>query len=81
MAHLCRERTSTDTLVYDGKRAFTQRVPERAASMFETGPAATREAHARSADVERMVGWLAMENEILPKAGVLATSRWNGSER
>ena len=49
--------------------------------MFETGPAATREAHARSADVERMVGWLAMENEILPKAGVLATSRWNGSER
>ena len=68
VAHICHERTSTDTLLYDGKRAFR----ERAASIFETGPAATREAQARIADVERMVGRRVMENEIQKR---LACSR------
>jgi len=77
VAQICRERNITDKLLYDWKRAFS----ERAASIFETGPAATSEAQARIADLERMVGRLAMENEILKKVGGLSTSRWNGSER
>jgi transposase-like protein len=77
VAQICRERNITDKLLYDWKRAFG----ERAASIFETGPAATSEVHARIADLERMVGRLTMENEILKKAGTLSTSHWNGSAR
>ncbi len=77
VAHICRERDITDKLLYDWKRAFVERAP----SIFETGAAATSEMQARIAELERMVGRLTMESEILKKAGMLSTSRWNGSER
>jgi transposase-like protein len=77
VAQICRERQITDKLLYDWKRAFTERAPR----IFETGTSATNEAQARIAELERMVGRLTMENEILKKAGVLSTSRWNGSAR
>ncbi len=76
VAHICRERSITDKLLYDWKRAFLERAP----SIFETGAAAS-EVQARIAELERMVGRLTMENEILKKAGMLSTFRWNGSER
>jgi transposase-like protein len=63
--------------LYDWKRAFVERAP----SVFETGTAATSEAEARIGELERMVGRLTMEHEILKKAGAILPSRWNGSER
>jgi transposase-like protein len=77
VAQICRERQITDKLLYDWKRAFIERSP----SIFETASTATSESHARIAELERMVGRLTMENEILKKAGTLSGSRWNGSER
>jgi transposase-like protein len=77
VAQICRERQITDKLLYDWKRAFLERAP----SVFETGTAATSEMHTRIAELERMVGRLTMENDILKKAGVLSPSHWNGSER
>ncbi len=39
------------------------------------------EAQLRIAELERLVGRLTMENDILNKAGMRSTSRWNGNER
>jgi transposase-like protein len=61
VAQICRERNITDKLLYDCKRAFVERTP----SIFETGTSATNEAQARIAELERMVGRLTMENDIL----------------
>jgi transposase len=77
VAQICRERNITDKLLYDWKRAFVERAP----SVFETGTAATSEAEARIGELERMVGRLTMEHEIVKKAGAILPSRWNGSER
>ncbi len=77
VAQICRERNITDKLLYNWQHLFLERAP----SMFETGTTATREIQARIAELERMVGRLTMENEILKKAGTISASRWNGSER
>ena len=77
VAQICRERNITDKLLYDWKRAFLERAP----SIFDIGTPAVTEAQLRIAELERMVGRLVMENEILKKAGRLSTSPWNGNER
>ncbi len=77
VAQICCERNITDNLLYDWKRAFLERAP----SIFETGTPAVTEAQLRIAELERLVGRLTMENDILNKAGMRSTSRWNGNER
>ncbi len=70
VAQICRERAITEKLLYDWKRAFIERGP----MIFDAGASALSETQARIADLERLVGRLAMENEILKKAGELWTS-------
>jgi transposase-like protein len=65
VAQICRERAITEQLLYDWKRAFTERAP----MMFDTSATALSETQARIAELERLVGRLTLENEILKKAG------------
>lgn len=65
VAQICREREIKDTMYYKWRDAFL----ERAADIFEDRRGAGRqEKEDREAELERMVGRLAMENEILKKA-------------
>ncbi len=67
IAQLCRERGIRDTLYYKWRDTFK----ERAAAIFtrqDQQDSLVNEQEARIADLERMVGKLAMENEILKKA-------------
>jgi transposase-like protein len=65
IAQICRERGITDSLYYKWREQFV----ERAAEVFEDQRGtAQNEKDERIADLERMVGKLAMENEILKKA-------------
>lgn len=65
VAQICRERAITEKLLYDWKRAFTERAP----MIFDTSATALSETQARIAELERLVGRLTLENEILKKAG------------
>jgi transposase-like protein len=78
-AQLCRERDITENLLYRWKQQFYERAP----SLFDTGPVQPSHdlAQERIAELERMVGRLTMELDILKKAGVLLTSRSNGNGR
>lgn len=69
IAQICRERQLTEKLVYDWKRAFS----ERASAIFDT-TATANDAQARIAELERLVGCLTLENEILKKVGTLSRS-------
>lgn len=67
VAQLCRERGIRDTLLYKWRDAFLERAP---------GVFANHQRHddgqaARIAELERMVGRLAVENDILKKADSL----------
>ena len=65
IAQICRERNITDSLYYKWREQFV----ERAAEVFEDQRGTVQnEKDERIADLERMVGKLAMENEILKKA-------------
>ena len=66
---ICRERQINDNLLYKWRDAFLK----RGSSVFETAPgkASLDDSSARIAELERMVGRLAVENDILKKADSL----------
>ena len=65
IAQICRERGIKDTLYYKWRDIFT----ERAKEIFESqGSTTQQKREKRIAELERKVGKLAMENEILKKA-------------
>jgi transposase-like protein len=65
VAQICRERGIKDTLYYKWRDTFI----ERAAEIFTAPGSQERQAKdERIAELERMVGKLAMENEVLKKA-------------
>ncbi len=78
-AQICRERDITENLLYRWKQQFYERAPH----LFDQGT--TQPGHdaaqARLAELERMVGRLTMELDILKKAGARLTSRSNGNGR
>ncbi len=68
-AQICRERHITDNLLYRWKQTFVEHAP----SVFGATSASTSESETRIADMERLVGQLTLENEILKKAGTHST--------
>jgi transposase-like protein len=69
VSQICRERDVTESLYYKWRDAFVEQgatVFEREAQQAER----VQEQNERIADLERMVGRLALENEILKKAEV-----------
>jgi transposase-like protein len=65
IAQICRERGIKDVLYYKWRDIFI----ERAAEIFEGQKnTAQKEKEERVAELERMIGKLALENEILKKA-------------
>ena len=65
IAQICRERGIKDTLYYKWRDIFL----ERSAEIFASpGSSENQEKVERIAELERMIGKLAMENEILKKA-------------
>jgi transposase-like protein len=67
IAQICRERDITEPLYYKWKQRFEERVLEIFADEREHKPAADGDVQ-RIAELERMVGRLTMEVEILKKA-------------
>lgn len=65
IAQICRERGIKDTLYYKWRDIFL----ERASGIFASSSDKEQQEKAeRIAELERMVGKLAMENEVLKKA-------------
>lgn len=65
VAQMCREREITDTLYYKWRDMFL----EQASEVFEDRRGAARQENEdRLAELERMIGRLAIENDILKKA-------------
>ena len=79
IAQICRERGIKDSLYYKWRDQFTS----QALSIFEDkrNPGASEGNNERIAELERMVGRLAVENDILKKASSLLEvhRRRNGS--
>ena len=71
---ICRERDITDKLLYRWKNELLERLP----GVFENGGQAEEsdEHQQRIAELERMVGRLALENEILKNA-----ESWRAAQR
>jgi transposase len=68
VAQICRERGIRDNLLYKWRDAFLERAPE----IFAPTNGHNHDAQAaRIAELERMVGRLAVENDILKKADSL----------
>lgn len=65
IAQLCREKRITDSLYYKWRDQFLAKAPE---IFSEAGTTVDEEMAAQIVDLERMVGRLALENEILKKA-------------
>lgn len=76
-AEICREHQLREQLIGRWKNEFI----EKAAIIFENGNPATAQDQERIADLERMVGRLTMENEILKKASLLLKSHTRKSGR
>jgi transposase len=77
-AQICREREISETLLSRWKQEFL----ERGAEVFErNGDKQRDEAEQRIADLERMVGKLALENEIFKKASSLLGLDWKPNGR
>ncbi len=78
-AQICRERDITENLLNRRKQQFYARAPH----LFDQGP--TQPSHdaaqERIAELERMVGRLTMDLDILKKAGTRLTSRSTGNGR
>jgi transposase len=67
IAQLCRERDITDSLYYKWRDMFLERAPD--VFKDQRSQRTARDAQeARIADLERLVGQLTLENEILKKA-------------
>ena len=69
-AELCREHNLKPQLLADWKAAFLERAP----SVFQSDEQRSEEA-ARIAELERLAGKLALENEILKKGSQLLARR------
>ncbi|HEX3052371.1 MAG TPA: transposase [Aggregatilineaceae bacterium] len=67
IAQICRERHITDSLYYKWRDQFKTHAPEIFARQDQKDEVVS-EQETRIADLERMVGKLALENEILKKA-------------
>ena len=67
VAQICRERDIRDNLLYKWRDAFLERAP----GVFEPAKRPDDLQAARIAELERMVGRLAVENDILKKADSL----------
>jgi transposase-like protein len=68
IAQVCRERNLTESLVHKWRAAFVERAP----GIFEdkrSSSTGTDQRDERIAELERMVGRLTMENEVLKKDG------------
>lgn len=77
-AQICREQEISETLLSRWKQEFL----ERGAEVFErNGDKRRDEAEQRVADLERMVGKLALENEVLKKASSVLGSDWQRNGR
>lgn len=77
VAQICRERGIKDTLYYKWRDQFMS----QAKAIFEdkrggNNLSADNASAARIAELERMVGRLTMENDILKKAGSLLDNSW-----
>jgi transposase-like protein len=78
VAQLCRERGIKDSLYYKWRDQFVAQAPQ----IFVAQGTPAHDAQAqRIAELERMVGRLALENEILKKASSILerTRRGNGT--
>jgi transposase-like protein len=77
VAQICRERDITESLLYQWRDAFFERAPAIFADQRSNGNDPQAE---RIAELERMVGKLTMEIDVLKKARSLLTStpRQNG---
>lgn len=71
IAQLCRDRNIKDSLYYKWRQEFLERAPELFADKRQTVDAGKDE---QIAELERMVGRLTMENEILKKSSAFLTS-------
>lgn len=73
---ICRERGITDKLLYRWKNELLERLP----SVFEQKAREDGSAQQRIAELERLAGRLALENEVLKNAMSwrVAPSRRNG---
>jgi transposase-like protein len=67
VAQICRERGIRDSLYYKWRDTFKERAPGIFASQEQQDQAVSG-LEVRVAELERMVGKLALENEILKKA-------------
>ena len=67
VAQICRERGIRDNLYYKWRDACQERAPSIFASQEQQDQAVSK-LETRVAELERMVGKLALENEILKKA-------------
>jgi len=63
-SQICRERNITDKLLYRWKTELLERLP----GVFEGGEPEESDSKQRIAELERMVGRLALENEVLKNA-------------
>ena len=63
-SEICRDRKITDKLLYRWKAEFLERLP----GVFEGDTQNTTDSQERIAELERMVGRLALENEVLKNA-------------
>jgi len=73
VAQICRERDITESLLYKWRDAFLERAPTIFADQRSNGNGTNPQAE-RIAELERMVGKLTMEIEVLKKARSLLTS-------
>ena len=75
-AEVCRKHTLSPNLLALWKAAFL----ERAHTVFQSDETRSAE-QARIAELERVLGRLTLENEILKKVSTRLTSAANGNER
>lgn len=75
IAQLCRERDITDSLYYSWRDQFLERAPTLFAEASQLGQQ-DAEQESQIAELERLVGKLALENDVLKKA-----KSWLGVQR
>jgi transposase-like protein len=73
VAQICRERDISESLLYTWRDAFFERAPSLFADQRGNGHGSDPQAE-RIAELERMVGKLTMEIEVLKKARSLLVS-------